>query len=87
MSKNEIANWMAIYAAAGLCCAIAFTLAVVTVGLEFHRERGWTGPHTWRSALVFVPKLWWRWQKRYLVGAPATLAIVAWFALTLDWSG
>jgi hypothetical protein len=86
LTANEINNWIAIYAATAICCGLAFVLSVSTVGTEVWKERSWREVRTVRSVLLFGPKLWWRWQKRYLFSTPATLAIVSWFALTLDWS-
>ncbi|WP_347340899.1 hypothetical protein [Sphingomonas lacusdianchii] len=39
-----------------------------------------------RGAALFLPKVWWRWQKLYLLSTPVTLFIVGWFAATLRWS-
>lgn len=86
MTSTEIANWLAIYTATAVCCVFAMVLSVTTAGIEIYRERIWRDVHDLRSALLFAPKLWWRWQKRYLFSTPVTLAIVGWFAATLDWS-
>ncbi len=86
MTANEIANWIAIYVATGACCLIALCLSVTTVGIELVRERGWRQINDWRSLILFGPKVWWRWQKRYLLSTPVTLSIVGWFAATLDWT-
>ena len=87
MSALEIANWIAIYAATAICCAIAMVLAVSTVAYEAYQERVWVGLRSRRQYLMLAPQLWWRWQKRYLLSTPMTLIIIAWFAATLDWSG
>lgn len=86
VTANEIGNWLAVYAATGACCVFAMILSVTTVGIEVVRERSWHEIRDLKSAAIFGPKLWWRWQKRYLLSTPVTLAIVAWFAFTLDWS-
>ena len=86
MTPHEIANWISVYAATGICCAIAFSLSIATVATELYRERAWTTITSLRSLVVFVPKTWWRWQQRYLLSTPVTLAIVGSFAATLDWS-
>ena len=86
MSAHELQNWIAVYAATGICCFFAFVLSATTVGVEVYRERSWRDVRDLRSAVLFGPKLWWRWQKRYLFSTPVTLAIVSWFAFTLDWS-
>lgn len=85
-SSIEIANWIAIYVAAGLCCGIAM---VLSVGVTLHgmwRDRAWNDVRSVRGAALFVPKTWWRWQKLYFLSTPVTLGIVLWFALTLSWS-
>jgi len=86
MTTTELANWMAIYAATGLCCMFAFALSVTTVGIEVIREKPWRSIRGWKAIALFGPKLWLRWQKRYLFSTPVTLAIVGWFSATLDWT-
>lgn len=86
MTGIELTNWTALYAATASLCAIAFAMSIITVAIECLRERVWLSGGGPRGALLFLPKLWWRWQQRYLLGTPAILAIVGWFALTLDWS-
>jgi hypothetical protein len=34
---------------------------------------------------MFGPRLWWRWQKRYLTATPVILAIVVYYGFTLRW--
>jgi hypothetical protein len=86
LTQTELANWLALYAAAGLCCTIAFFLACATTIIEIHRERAWATVHSLRSAMLFLPKSWWRWQKHYLTSMPATLVIVVLFGASLRWS-
>lgn len=86
MTQIELANWLAVYAATGICCAFAMIMSVSTVGYELYRERTWRTVTDLASAAQIVPKIWWRWQKRYLFSTPVTLAIVGAFALTLDWT-
>jgi len=86
LSALELQNWMALYAAAGLCCGLAIALSIGTVLVQLHRENAWRDVRTLRSAIVFVPKTWWRWQKLYLQSTPVTLAIVGSFAATLSWA-
>ena len=86
MSANELNNWIAVYAATSVCCAVAVILSLTTVAIELYHERAWRTVIDLKSASWFAPKLWWRWQKRYLFSTPVTLIIVAWFALTLDWT-
>lgn len=85
-TQIEIANWIAIYVAAGLCCAIALCLSVGVAAHGLWQDKAWTDLRTVRGAVLFLPKAWWRWQKLYLLSTPVTLAIVGWFAATLSWS-
>lgn len=85
LTANEIANWIALYAAAGLCCGLAVILSVATSLSELYRERAWVGLQSAGDVLRFVPRAWWRWQKSYLLSTPVTLAIVGSFAATLHW--
>ena len=86
LSALEIQNWIAIYAAAGLCCAFAVVLSIAAIFIELYREEAWGNFKTVRSAILFVPRTWWRWQKLYLLSTPVTLGIVGSFAATLSWS-
>ena len=85
MTKLEISNWIAIYLATGICCVFATIMSVLTVVRELVDERFWKGISGWKPMVLLIPRVWWRWQKRYLLSTPVTLAIVAWFAATLDW--
>lgn len=86
LSPIELANWAALYLAAGLCCTIALALAALVTLADLHRDRAWTSITSWRGAVLFLPKTWWRWQKHYLTSAPVTLAIVGLFASTMRWA-
>lgn len=85
-SSVEIANWIAIYLAAGLCCSIAMVLSVTVTLHGMWQNRVWSDVRTVRGALLFLPKAWWRWQKLYLLSTPVTLAIVGSFAWSMRWS-
>ncbi len=86
LTAIEQANWMALYVAAGSCCVIAMALSCATTMVEVVRERGWSSVNSLRSAILFVPKIWWRWQKLYLTSMPVTLGIVILFATSMRWS-
>lgn len=85
LSPTELQNWLSIYAATSVCCAIAFTASIAVVATEMYRTRAWAGVTDVRSAILFLPKTWLRWQKAYLLSTPVTLLIVVWFASTLSW--
>ncbi|MCF8708376.1 hypothetical protein [Rhizorhapis sp. SPR117] len=86
LTQLELSNWLALYLATGLCCAIACTLAVATTAAEIYRDRSWAAVKSLRSAVLFLPKAWWRWQKLYLGSMPVTLGIVGLFAVSMNWS-
>jgi hypothetical protein len=86
LSALEIANWIAIYLAAGICCAIAMSLSVTVTAHTMWRDKVWQDVHTVRGAVLFLPAMWWRWQKLYLLSTPVTLAVVCYFAATMRWS-
>ncbi len=85
-TQIEIANWIAIYVAAGICCAIAMALSVTVLGTRLYRERAWTDLQTVKGAALFLPKVWWRWQKLYLTSTPVTLGVVTAFGASLSWN-
>ncbi len=86
LSPLEISNWIAIYLAAGLCCAIAMALSVSFALHGLWRDRAWADAGTVKGAVLFLPKLWWRWQKLYLLSTPVTLGIVCYFAASMSWT-
>lgn len=85
MSANDLQLWIGLYAAMGLCCALAAGLSAVRVVWLYHKDRSlW--PRGLTGWLLVAPRLWWRWQKVYLTTAPVTLGIIALYAATLPWS-
>jgi hypothetical protein len=49
LSALEIENWLALYAASGLCCAFAVILSIFTTAVEVYtvkRPGGICGPST-----------------------------------------
>lgn len=84
MTAVEFQNWLSLYAAATVCAVFACTLAVVTVGWEAIRERQWQAADTWQARALLVPRLWWRWQKRYLCALPAFALVLFTYGWTLD---
>lgn len=83
-SPVEIANWIAIYLAATLCCGIAMVLSVSMTLHGLWQDKAWQEVRTVRGAALFLPRAWWRWQKLYLLSTPVTLAIVSYFAATIS---
>lgn len=85
-SQVEIANWIAIYLAAAMCCAIAMAMSVSVTVHGLYRDKAWEDVRSVRGAVFFLPKAWWRWQKLSLLWTPVTLGIVSYFAATKTWS-
>ena len=85
MTHAELSNWIALYVATFCCCVVALATSVGSIAIEMVREKAWTSVRSPRDAILFIPKTWWRWQQRYLLSTPVTLAIVGWFATTLRW--
>lgn len=83
MSSAELANWISLYVATAVMAAIACVLAVISVSYDLYRERGWHELATVRGAVLFAPKLWWRWQKRYLLATPVILSVVLYYSIWL----
>ena len=78
LTTLEIQNWTAI------CCGFAMALSVGTVAYEMAGERAWRSAVTLNGAILFVPRTWWRWQKRYFAAFPVTIAIVVAFGFSLQ---
>jgi hypothetical protein len=85
MTAHDFQLWMSLYAATGVCCAIATLLSATRVAVQLVRERIWLTTTGWRAWALLGPRLWWRWQKTYLLSTPVTLAIVGAFAFSLPW--
>ena len=85
-SQVEIANWIAIYLAAAMCCAIAMAISVSVTVHGLYRDKAREDVRSVRGAVLFLPKAWWRWKKLYLLSAPVTFGIVSYFAATMTWS-
>lgn len=85
MTPIEISNWVSIYLATAICCAFAISLTTASLAVEMLQERFWRQPWSRTRALLFVPRTWWRWQRRYFLSTPVTLGIVGSFAASLSW--
>jgi hypothetical protein len=85
LTPAELANWLTLYAATGVCASLAAAGAMILVGHEVIRDRKWRALGGFRAKALFVPQLWWRWQKAYLTGTPVILAIVGYYATSLNW--
>jgi hypothetical protein len=85
LPPEQMANWLSLYAATGLCAALAGCGAAIGVAIEVVRNREWNELDSLKSMAWFGPRLWWRWQKRYLTATPVILAIVVYYGFTLHW--
>ena len=58
-SQVEIANWIAIYLAAAMCCSIAMVLSVGATLHGLWQDKAWQDVRSVRGAALFLPKAWW----------------------------
>lgn len=86
LTPIELSNWAALYAGTALCCAIAAALSIAVLAYRCARDRVWLELGSPRCVALFVPRLWWRWQRLYLTSTPVTLIIIVAFGFTLRWS-
>lgn len=85
LPPEQLANWLSLYVATGICAALAAVGAGIAVTSEVIRGREWRELRSVRASALFVPGLWWRWQKLYLTATPVILAIVIYYAFSLHW--
>lgn len=85
MSAGDVTNWIAVYLLTFFLCVVCASLAAITVSIELYKERFWQKLDNAPAIILIMPRIWWRWQKRYLLGTPAILAIVLAFGLSLEW--
>ena len=86
MTANDVTNWIAIYLLTFYLSAVCAILSAITITVELYRERVWHTLDNTKNILLFLPRIWWRWQKRYLLGTPVILAIVLAFSIRLTWT-
>lgn len=80
MNPNALVAWISLYIAVGSCALICAVLAALVTMHEL-----WSGMWRPSSATRFqmalaLPKVWLRWQRNYLFGAPVVLLIGLAFA-------
>ena len=86
MTANDVNNWIAIYLLTFYLSAVCAILSAIMITVELYRERVWHTLDNTKNILLFLPRIWWRWQKRYLLGTPVILAIVLAFSIRLTWT-
>lgn len=85
MTAVELSNWISLYAAAFVLTSLCAGLTTVVWVVEVFQTSPWKQAQSLGAKALFLPKLWWLWQKRYLSGTPVILAILAVFGLSLSW--
>lgn len=80
MNHASLIAWTSLYIGVGSTAVICAVLAFIVTAHELHAG-------SWRPSLatkldmaLVVPKIWVRWQKNYLLGAPAIAAIALAYA-------
>ncbi|EAT07417.1 hypothetical protein SKA58_19340 [Sphingomonas sp. SKA58] len=78
MIKQDALNaWIDLYTATGVCCALCVVLAIVALMGDLY-TRSWVPPNsTTQDRLLLIPRIWLRFQVRYLSGTPVILLIIS----------
>lgn len=79
MNPEAIIAWTALYIAVGACALICAALAIVVTIHELVAQKWRPRFQTKADWLLAAPKVWLRWQRNYLLGAPVILAIALGF--------
>ena len=58
LSPIEMANWLSLYVATAMCCAIAIVLSAGFLASQLYREQPWRQVNGFRAAVLFVPQTW-----------------------------
>ncbi len=61
---------------------------VLSVSVALHgiwNDGIWQDARSVKGAALLLPRIWWRWQKLYLLSTPVTLGIIGYFAASLSW--
>lgn len=80
MNHDALIAWASLYIAVGSMALLCASLAAVLTMHEI-RAGAWRPPLTTRlDVALALPKIWLRWQKNYLLGAPVIAAVALAFA-------
>ena len=80
MHTEAIEAWIQLYAAVGLLAAICAGCAALKAVLEL-RSGAVVVPHTtWMQKILWVPRLWLRFQLAYMSGFPCIMGIALLYA-------
>lgn len=83
MTREAIDAWSSLYAACMVCALVAAGIASGRVLYEVAVGRIRPETEEWRARLVFLPRLWLRWQLAYFSAMPVILLILSLFAAQL----
>ena len=80
MRPEAIAAWTQLYAAVGLLASICAACALLRTIIEVRSGALDLPSKTWRQKVVWLPRLWLRFQLSYLSGFPCTMGIALLYA-------
>lgn len=80
MPAETYAAWISLYAGVGVLAAMTAACAVLKTAYDFGSGGHALAFATWRDRLLAAPRVWLRWQIKYLLGAPVVLAIALLYA-------
>lgn len=80
MSEAALSAWVSLYLAVGLLSGICALLALLQTTYDIRVRQLRPPCRTWGDLLLFIPRLWLRWQIHYLKGAPVILAVALGYA-------
>ncbi|MEE4208892.1 MAG: hypothetical protein V2I43_06470 [Parvularcula sp.] len=86
MRAEALVAWTSLYIAVGCMALICAGLAAVLTAWEWRSGAWHAARATLPEKVLFVPKLWLRWQLNYLKGAPAIIAIALFYAADVGFS-
>ena len=80
MRLEAVVAWTQLYAAVGLLAAICAVCAVLRTTFELRSGTLDLPSKTWKQRVVWLPRLWLRFQLSYLSGFPCIMAIALLYA-------
>ena len=80
ISAVALQTWVSLYFAVGICALLCAILAAVMTTAEIWRGTWRPNVSTPKDMVLALPRLWLRWQVKYLTGAPVILVIAFLYA-------
>lgn len=80
MNPHAVIAWTSLYLAVGMAAMICAVLAFIVTILEIRTGAWRPSLRSRRDIALALPKLWLRWQRNHLFGAPVVLLIAIAFA-------